>query len=337
MFSGSLVAIVTPMHADGGIDWSAWERLLELHVAAGTAGIVVAGTTGEAATLAEPELLQLLASARALLRGRVALIAGAGESSTAATVQRARVLSAAGVDALLVVTPPYNRPTQEGLYRHFEAVASASEVPVVLYNVPARTAVDLLPATVARLAQLPRIVAVKEAVSGSAVQRVRELVALTREAQNGRFAVLSGDDGTCAEAMLNGARGVISVTANVVPQAMARLCALALGADSQATRQLDACLNALHQALFVETSPIPVKWLLAQQGLIGPGIRLPLTPLSEPLHARVRAAFEAAQRQLQGLQGLQGLQPAPLAPLPAMPAATGTAANRASRTQAKFA
>lgn len=331
MFSGSLVAIVTPMHADGGIDWPAWERLLDLHLAAGTAGIVVGGTTGEAATLTEPELLELLARARPLLRGRAALIAGAGESSTAATVERVRRLSAAGVDGLLVVTPPYNRPTQEGLYRHFEAVATASAVPVVLYNVPARTAVDLLPVTVARLAQLPRIVAIKEAVSAGAVQRVRELVAVTRDAQSGGFAVLSGDDGTCAETLLNGARGVISVTANIMPQAMAQLCAVGLRADRPAVQQLDACLSALHQALFVETSPIPIKWALAQQGLIGPGIRLPLTPLSEPLHARVRTALESTQRQLQALQ----LPTA--ASLPALPAAAGPAGHRTSLTQAKFA
>ncbi len=331
MFSGSLVAIVTPMHADGGIDWSAWERLLELHVTAGTAGIVVGGTTGEAATLTEAELLQLLSRARPLLRNRVALIAGAGESSTAATVERVRRLSAAGVDGLLVVTPAYNRPTQEGLYRHFEAVAAASEVPVVLYNVPTRTAVDLLPATVARLVQLPRIVAIKEACSSGAVQRVRELVSLTRDAQGSRFSVLSGDDGSCAEAMLNGARGVISVTANVVPEAMVRLCALATKAERTAVQQLDACLNALHQALFVETSPIPVKWTLAQQGRIGPGIRLPLTPLSEPLHARVRAALEGTQRQLQALQ----LPVAAPAPVP--PALAGAAGHKASVSQAKFA
>ncbi len=328
MFSGSLVAIVTPMHADGSIDWLAWERLLAWHVAAGTAGVVVGGTTGEAATLTEPELLQLLARARTLLGGRAVLIAGAGESSTAATVERSRRLSAAGVDGLLVVTPPYNRPTQEGLYRHFEAVASASTVPVVLYNVPTRTAVDLQPATVARLAGLPRILAIKEAVSGgAAVQRIRELVAATRGAHDGQFTVLSGDDGSCAETMLNGARGVISVTANVVPHAMAQLCERALRADRLGVQELDGCLSALHQALFVETSPIPVKWVLMQQGLIGPGIRLPLTPLSEPLHGEVRAALEHAQQQLRRLP-----QAAALAP-----AAASSAAHRATLTQAKIA
>lgn len=329
MFSGSFVAIVTPMHADGGIDWAAWERLLAWHVEAGTSGIVVGGTTGEAATLTEPELLQLLASARALLRGRTALIAGAGESSTAATVERVRRLSGTGVDGLLVLTPPYNRPTQEGLYRHFEAVASAASVPIVLYNVPTRTAVDMQPATVGRLAGLSGIVAIKEAVSApAAVQRVRELIAATRGAHGGQFTVLSGDDGSCAEAMLNGARGVISVTANIVPQAMAQLCERALRADTTAVRELDGCLRALHEVLFVETSPIPVKWALMQQGLIGPGIRLPLTPLSSHLQARVRDALEHAQQQLHRL-----LQTAPLAP----PSTAGATAQRPPLTQAKFA
>lgn len=329
MFSGSFVAIVTPMHADGSIDWAAWERLLAWHVAAGTSGIVVGGTTGEAATLTESELLQLLAAARSLLRGRAVLIAGVGESSTAATVERARRLSQTGVDALLVLTPPYNRPTQEGLYRHFEAVASASSVPIVLYNVPARTAVDMLPVTVGRLASLPRILAIKEAVSaGAAVQRVRELIAATRAAHDGQFVVLSGDDGSCAEAMLNGARGVISVTANVVPQAMALLCERALQADRAGVQELEGCLSALHQALFVETSPIPVKWVLMQQGLIGPGIRLPLTPLSAPVHAQVRAALENAQQQLQRLLQTEALAPPPLA---------SSAGHRTALTQAKIA
>ncbi len=215
MFSGSLVAIVTPMHADGSIDWPAWERLLALHLESGTSGVVVGGTTGESATITDAELMALVERARAQLRGRAALLAGVGTSCTATTVERARRLSAAGVDALLVVTPAYNKPTQEGLYRHFEAVAATATVPVVLYNVPARTAVDMLPATVARLAKLSRVVAVKEAVGS--IERVRELVGLT----GAQIAVLSGDDASAGQAMLNGARGVISVTANICPESMA--------------------------------------------------------------------------------------------------------------------
>jgi 4-hydroxy-tetrahydrodipicolinate synthase len=286
----SLVAIVTPMHPDGSIDWPAWERLLALHLNAGTSGIVVGGTTGESATLSDADLLALLERARPRVRGKAALLVGAGCSSTARSVERARRLSAAGVDALLVVTPAYNKPTQEGLYRHFEAVAAASSVAVVLYNVPTRTAVDMLPATVARLAKLPRIVAVKEAVPS--MERVRELVTQTP----GEFAVLSGDDATAAAAMAHGARGVISVTANVVPKAMAELAAAALRGDREGAARLDAPLRALHEALFIESNPIPVKWAMAQRGLIEGGLRLPMTELSESCRARVRAALEAAER-----------------------------------------
>lgn len=288
MFSGSLVAIVTPMHPDGTIDWSAWDRLLLRHLDAGTSGVVVGGTTGESATLTDDELQQLVERARTRIGGRMTLVAGAGSSSTAATVARARRLSGTGVDGLLVVTPSYNRPTQEGLFRHFEAVAAASSAPVILYNVPSRTAVDMLPATVARLAKLPRIVAVKEAVAS--MERVRELVALTPA----DFIVLSGDDATAAQAVGQGARGVISVTANVVPEAMVQLMSAALRGDQELVRRLDASLRALHEAMFVEPNPIPVKWALHEQGLIQPGLRLPLTELSASLHGRVRAALADA-------------------------------------------
>ncbi len=293
MFSGSLVAIVTPMHPDGGIDWQAWERLLALHLEAGTTGIVVGGTTGESPTLTGEELWDLLERARARLRGRAVLLAGAGTNNTAETAERARRLSGAGVDGLLVVTPAYNRPTQEGLYRHFEAVAAASSVPVMLYNVPGRTAVDLLPATVVRLAKLPRIVAVKEALPQ--IPRIIELCALVPPG----FGVLSGDDVTAAEAMANGAQGVVSVTANVVPGPMAQLVASALRGDRAGATRMDAILHPLHEALFVEANPIPVKWVMAQLGLIEGGIRLPLTPLSEQYRPQVRAAIEAVSRATQ--------------------------------------
>jgi 4-hydroxy-tetrahydrodipicolinate synthase len=287
MFSGSLVAIVTPMHPDGSLDLAAWDRLLTMQVDAGTRGIVVCGTTGESPTVTEDETLRLVERARALVQGRVALIVGAGTNSTAGSVERARRFSSAGVDALLVVTPAYNKPTQEGLYRHFEAVAAASSVPVVLYNVPGRTAVDLLPATVARLARLPHIVAIKEAVPS--MERFRELLNIS-----GDFAVLSGDDATAAQAMLLGAHGVISVTANLEPRAMAALAAAALIKDRSLVEQLDMPLRALHEALFVEGNPIPVKWAMRERGLIEDGIRLPLTRLSESLQPRVRAALGQA-------------------------------------------
>jgi 4-hydroxy-tetrahydrodipicolinate synthase len=288
MFSGSLVAIVTPMRADGAIDFGAWERLLDLHVMAGTSGIVVGGTTGESPTVSESEQHELLRRARARLAGRVALIAGLGGSSTELTVERTRRLADLPLEGLLVVTPAYNRPTQEGLYQHFAAIARAASAPVILYNVPARTAVDLLPATVARLAKLTGIVAVKEAYG--TVERVRELCATLP----GTFAVLSGDDATARESVLAGARGVISITANVVPAAMASMIDAAVRGDPALAAALDAPLAALHQALLIEANPIPIKWAMAEQGMIAQGIRLPLTWLSDVHRSRVGSALRMA-------------------------------------------
>jgi 4-hydroxy-tetrahydrodipicolinate synthase len=288
MFTGSLVAIVTPMRPDGSIDPEAWDGLLDWHLGAGTSAIVIGGTTGESVTLTDAELAQLVGRARARLRGRLPVIAGVGGSSTAEVVERARTLGRSGADALLVVTPAYNRPPQEGLHRHFAAVAAAAGVPLVLYNVPTRTAVDLLPETVARLAKLPGIVAVKEAVPSMA--RIRELVAATGPG----FDVLSGDDATAREAVAAGARGVISVTANVAPEAMARMMAAALRGDAAGAARIDADLAELHQVLFVETNPIPVKWALAQLGRIQGGIRLPLTELSAAQQPVVRRVLEVA-------------------------------------------
>jgi 4-hydroxy-tetrahydrodipicolinate synthase len=289
MFTGSLVAIVTPMRLDGSLDPEAWDRLLDWHLAAGTSGVVIGGTTGESVTLTDAELAELVGRACERLRGRLPVIAGVCGSSTASVVERARALGRSGADALLVVTPAYNRPTQEGLYRHFAAVAGAAGVPLVLYNVPSRTAVDLLPETVARLAKLPGIAAVKEAVPS--IDRIRELVA----AGGPGFDVLSGDDATAREAVAAGARGVISVTANVAPEAMARMMAAALRGDAAAAARIDAGLAELHQVLFVEANPIPVKWALAQLGRIPGGIRLPLTELSAVQQPMVRRAMEAAQ------------------------------------------
>jgi 4-hydroxy-tetrahydrodipicolinate synthase len=288
MFAGSLVAIVTPMRADGAIDLEAWTRLLEFHVANGTDGIVVGGTTGESATLRDGELRELLLSACQLLQGQVPVIAGAGTSSTAATVERVAWLSELPIDALLLVTPAYNRPPQEGLYQHFVAAAAAARKPLLLYNVPARTAIDMKPATVARLAQVAGIVGLKEAVAET--DRVRELVASCPAG----FVVLSGDDATALAAVAAGARGVISVTANVAPRAMSQMLAAALGGDAGRAAGLDASLSALHRELFVETNPIPVKWLLSHMGLIGPGIRLPLTRLAAEHSAGLLAAARAA-------------------------------------------
>jgi len=287
-FSGSLVALVTPMRPDGAIDREAWARLLDLHLANGTNGIVVGGTSGESATLREAELRELAERACAQVRGRIPVLAGAGTSSTASTVERVGWLSELPIDGLLLVTPAYNRPTQEGLYQHFAAAAAAAGKPIVLYNVPSRTAVDMLPATVARLSKVAGIVGVKEAVPQ--MSRVRELIEVTPQG----FAVLSGDDATAREALGCGARGVISVTANVAPRAMSDMVAAALAGDAGRARQLDAPLAGLHRELFVEANPIPVKWTLAQMGLIGPALRLPLTPLAEGCQAQLRAAARAA-------------------------------------------
>ena len=288
MFSGSLVAIATPMQADGQLDFAGWQRLIDFHLENGTTGVVVGGTTGESPSLTDAELGELTRRACTQAAGRMQVIAGGGTSSTASTVDKVRWLSQLPIDGLLIVTPAYNRPTQEGLFRHYEAAAAASRVPLIAYNVPSRTAVDMLPATVARIAQLPRLVAVKEAVAS--MDRVREIVALAPE----NFVVLSGDDATAREAVLNGARGVISVTANVAPRGMADVMAAAARGDAAAAQQLDAPLAALHQSLFCEANPIPVKWALARMGLVAPGIRLPLTPLAPQFHAVVEQALRQA-------------------------------------------
>jgi 4-hydroxy-tetrahydrodipicolinate synthase len=288
MFSGSLVAIVTPMRPDGAVDFGAWERLLDFHVASGTSGIVVGGTTGESATLSDSELWELTERACDHVRKRVPIIAGAGTSSTASTVERARRLSELPIDGLLVVTPAYIRPTQEGLYQHVAAVSRAARAPVILYNVPARTAVDMLPATVQRLAQLPGIVAVKEAVPD--LERVRELVDVCPK----DFAILSGDDASARRSVLAGAKGLISVTANVAPRAMSDMVAAAMRGDAAAAAQLDEPIAALHRDLFLEANPIPAKWALMRMGKVGSGIRLPLTELSAQYQPAVLAALTTA-------------------------------------------
>jgi 4-hydroxy-tetrahydrodipicolinate synthase len=288
MFSGSMVAIVTPMTADGGLDWPAWDRLLDFHMREGTDGIVVAGTTGESPVLTAGEIEEMTARAVARCRGKTRVIVGAGTNSTAGTVSRTHTLSGLGVDAVLLVTPYYNKPPQEGLYRHFMAAADASQVPVILYNVPGRTAVDLLPSTVGRLARHPRIVSIKEATG--VVSRVRETLNVCPP----EFSVLSGDDATAIELMSVGARGVISVTANVAPRRMADACQAALSGDLTKARAIDESLQPLHKELFVEANPIPAKWALARMGLIGNAIRLPLVELSASHQEAVLRAMRTA-------------------------------------------
>jgi len=288
MFSGSLVAIVTPMRPDGAVDFPAWQRLLDFHLANGTNGVVVGGTTGESATLREPELRELTQLACDHVKGRIPIIVGAGTSSTAATVERVRWLSELPISGLLIVTPAYNRPTQEGLYRHFAAAVEATRLPVILYNIPSRTAVDLLPATVARLAQLPGVVGVKEGVAQ--VSRVRELVAACPQ----NFVVISGDDSTTRESVLAGAKGVISVTANVAPRGMSDMVAAALKGHAEEAERLDRPLAVLHRNLFLEANPIPVKWALARMGLMDGALRLPLTELSTAHHSQLLSDLRAA-------------------------------------------
>jgi 4-hydroxy-tetrahydrodipicolinate synthase len=288
MFSGSLVAIVTPMTPDGALDWPAWDRLLDFHVREGSDGIVVAGTTGESPVLSADEIEELTRRAVARCRGKIKVVVGAGFNATEATVARTRVLSRLGVDAVMLVTPYYNKPPQEGLFRHFSAAADASAAPIILYNVPSRTAVDLLPSTVARLARHPRIVAIKEATAS--LGRAREIVSACPP----EFVLLSGDDASAIDFISVGARGVISVSANVAPHRMHEACAAALAGDLVAARAIDASLQPLHKDLFVEANPIPVKWAVARMGIIGNAIRLPLVELATAHHETVLRAMRAA-------------------------------------------
>jgi 4-hydroxy-tetrahydrodipicolinate synthase len=286
--TGSIVALVTPMRADGAVDHEALAKAVDRVIEAGSAAIVSVGTTGESATLDVDEHTDVIRRTIDVAAGRVPIIAGTGANSTAEAIHLTDAAKAAGADAALLVTPYYNKPPQEGLYRHFKAVAEAVDIPQILYNVPGRTAVDMLPATVERLAELPAIVGIKEAKGD--LDRVRELVALGLP----DFALYSGDDATARDSILLGFDGDISVTANVAPEGMARMCAAALAGDAEAAAAIDADLAALHRALFVEPNPIPVKWALAELGLIDEGIRLPLVPLDPAFHAEVRAAIKAA-------------------------------------------
>jgi len=288
MLRGSLVAIVTPMTDEGSLDFPAWERLLDFHLHEGTDGIVIAGTTGESPALSLEETEALTRRAVERCGGRIKLIVGAATNATASTVARTRILSRLGVDGVMLVTPYYNKPPQEGLFRHFSAAADASEVPVVLYNVPNRTAVDLQAATVGRLARHPRIVAIKDATASLA--RLREL----QSACPRDFSLLSGDDATAIDWIAAGAHGVISVTANAAPRRMREACAAALAGDIAAARVIDAELQPLHKNLFVEANPIPVKWAVARMGLIGSTVRLPLVELSPAQHDVVLGAMRSA-------------------------------------------
>ncbi len=286
--TGSIVAIVTPMHEDGSLDLDGLRKLVDFHVQEGTDGIVVVGTTGESPTVNVEEHHALIKLVVEHAAGRLPVIAGTGANSTAEAIEMTRFAKEAGADAALSVVPYYNKPTQEGLYRHFKAIAEAVDIPVILYNVPGRTVADLSNDTAIRLAQIPNIVGIKDATGN--IDRGCELIARAPEG----FAVYSGDDPSACSLLLMGGHGNISVVANVAPRLMHEMCSAALKGDLPKARDLHFRLMALHRQLFCEANPIPVKWACQQLGLIKEGIRLPLTPLSPECHERVRGALRQA-------------------------------------------
>src|SRR5258706_696313 len=285
MITGSLVAIVTPMHEDGALDVARFRKLIDWHVAEGTVGIVVLGTTGESPTVDFDEHKELIRIAVEHAKGRIPVIAGTGGNSTAEAIELAESAKRTGATACLSVVPYYNKPSQEGLYRHFAKIAETVDMPMLLYNVPGRTAADMHNDTVLRLAQLPGIIGIKDATAN--IERGTDLI---RRAPRG-FAIYSGEDSTALALMLPGGHGVISVTANVAPRLMHEMCSRALAGDVKTSRELNLKLLPLHQRLFVEANPIPVKWALAQMGMIEGGLRLPMTPLAEQFHETVREAL----------------------------------------------
>lgn len=288
MIRGSIVALVTPMADDGRVSWSELAALVDFHLAAGTHAIVSMGTTGESATLDFDEHIEVVRRTVERVQGRIPVIAGTGANSTREAIELTAAAKQAGADACLLVTPYYNKPTQEGLYRHFRTVAEAVDIPQILYNVPGRTACDMANETVLRLAAVPGIVGIKDATGN--VERGADLI---KRAPTG-FSVYSGDDATAIALMLFGGKGSISVTANVAPRLMHRMCAAAMAGDVATARDLHFRLLGLHRNLFLEANPIPVKWAAQQMGLVGGGIRLPMTPLSPEFHDRVRNAMREA-------------------------------------------
>lgn len=285
MITGSIVALVTPMHSDGSIDWEDLGNLIEFHIENGTAAIVIVGTTGESATLNFEEHEQVIKYTVDQCNGRIPVIAGTGGNSTSEAIHLTEAAKKVGADAALIVTPYYNKPSQEGLYQHFKMIAESVDIPQILYNVPSRTACDLLPETVLRLAGIPNIVGIKEATGD--LNRARLLIEQVPEG----FSLYSGDDNTAMEFILAGGHGDISVTANVSPKAMSSMCNAALAGDVELATRLNDSLIPLHQKLFVEANPVPVKWALNFMGMIPSGIRLPLVTLDEQYHEVVTKAL----------------------------------------------
>jgi 4-hydroxy-tetrahydrodipicolinate synthase len=288
MITGSIVAIVTPMHEDGSLDIPRLRSLIDWHVREGTDGIVIVGTTGESPTVDWDEHCELIRVAVEHSAGRIPVIAGTGANSTREAIELTEYAKKVGATAGLSVVPYYNKPTQEGLYRHFRAIAEAVDLPMILYNVPGRTVADLANETTLRLAQVPGVIGIKDATGN--IERGTDMV---KRAPEG-FAIYSGDDASALALILLGGQGTISVTANVAPRLMHEMCAAGLDGNAAAAREINRRLLGLHRNLFVEANPIPVKWACAQMDLIGPGIRLPLTPLSPEFHDRVRAAMAEA-------------------------------------------
>jgi 4-hydroxy-tetrahydrodipicolinate synthase len=288
MIKGSIVAIVTPMTADGSLDYQALDALIDWHIAEGTDGIVIVGTTGESATVTVEEHCALIKACVDRVAGRIPVIAGSGGNSTAEAIELTRYAKEAGADATLQVVPYYNRPTQEGMYRHFKAIAEAVDLPVILYNVPGRTVADMSNETILRLAAIENIIGVKDATGN--IGRGLDLLRLAPS----DFAVFSGDDPTAMALMLAGGKGNISVTANVAPRAMADMCEAAMSGNLGKAIEINNRVFPLHQKLFVEPNPVPVKWALAEMKRMPAGIRLPLVPLAEEFHATVRAALRDA-------------------------------------------
>ncbi len=286
MISGSIVALVTPMHPDGEIDWPKLGELLEWHIAEGTSAIVPVGTTGESATVSITEHCEIVKYTVNTVAGRVPVIAGTGANSTSEAIELTSAAKEAGADACLLVTPYYNKPTQEGLFQHYTAIAKAVALPQYLYNVPGRTACDMLPETVARLAENDLVVAIKEATGD--LQRSKDIQALTD------IAIFSGDDATSCDLMLQGGKGTISVSANIAPGKVSAMATAAVAGDEATAKQIDADLQGIHHKLFLEANPIPVKWALAEMGRIDQGIRLPMTPFDARFHDELRDAMRTA-------------------------------------------
>lgn len=287
MFHGSMVAMVTPMTDDGSVDFEALANLVEFHIDNNTDAIIAVGTTGESATLDPDEHCQVIRRIVEVVNKRIPVIAGTGANSTSEALHLSQAAKEVGADACLLVTPYYNKPTQEGLYQHFKTLAERIALPQILYNVPGRTSCDMLPDTVDRLANISNIVGIKES---STLNRIGELI----DRCSDRMAIYSGDDPVAIDTILLGGKGVISVTANVAPHAMHAMCAAALQGDKAEAKRIDNTLKPLHKALFLESNPIPVKWAVQQLDLIGPGIRLPLTPLAAQYHEQVRTAMQQA-------------------------------------------